>query len=83
MFLVVNAGALTGIGMFLSVEELIILTGRKTRSKQVEALRQMGLPFFVNALGRPVVARATVEGKSSPSQARVRVDGWQPRVLAG
>ncbi|WP_423378171.1 DUF4224 domain-containing protein [Burkholderia sp. LMG 32019] len=53
--------------MFLSPLELAVLTGRKIKSKQVEALRRMGVPFFVNACGRAVVARSAIEGRSSAS----------------
>jgi hypothetical protein len=41
--------------MFLNQEELATLTGRKMKSKQIEALRRMGLLFHVNAVGKPVV----------------------------
>jgi hypothetical protein len=47
--------------MFLNQDELVILTGRKIKSKQIEALRRMGLPFHVNACGKPVVARVVIE----------------------
>lgn len=49
--------------MFLTKEEVAILTGRKFKSKQIEALRMMRLPFWVNAIGSPVVARAAIEGR--------------------
>jgi hypothetical protein len=49
--------------MFLTQEDLVVLTGRKVKSKQIEALRRMGLPFHVNACGKPVVARSTIEGR--------------------
>ncbi|WP_175017231.1 DUF4224 domain-containing protein [Burkholderia aenigmatica] len=71
--------------MFLSSVELALLTGRKVKSKQVEALRRMGVPFFVNACGRAVVARSAIEGRTSVSG---RSDsgahaGWHPTVLGG
>ncbi|NTZ84445.1 DUF4224 domain-containing protein [Burkholderia metallica] len=70
---------------FLSPMELVVLTGRKVKSKQVEALRRMGLPFFVNACGRAVVARSAIEGRSvcagrSESVARAV---WNPAILGG
>lgn len=49
---------------FLNTEELATLTGRKLKSHQIEALRMMGIAFFVNAIGRPVVARSAIEGGS-------------------
>lgn len=32
---------------FLSADELVVLTGRKIKSKQVETLRRMGVPFLL------------------------------------
>jgi hypothetical protein len=62
---------------FLSVDELVVLTGRKVKSKQVETLRRMGVPFLVNACGRAVVARSSVEGRKE-----VRAtSGWNPSVV--
>jgi len=69
--------------MFLSIEELVQLTGRKLKAKQISALRSMGVPFFVNALGQPVVARVAVEGRPQVSGERVPRATWQPRVVAG
>ncbi|MFM0526310.1 DUF4224 domain-containing protein [Paraburkholderia strydomiana] len=69
--------------MFLSIEELAQLTGRRVKTKQIDALRSMGIPFFVNALGRAVVARAAIEGKAPSSGERVVRASWQPRVVAG
>ncbi|WP_410594122.1 DUF4224 domain-containing protein, partial [Bacillus sp. SIMBA_074] len=63
LFLAINPRDLTMSETFLSTNELVVLTGRKLKSKQVEALRRMGLPFFVNACGRPIVTRAAVEGR--------------------
>lgn len=68
--------------VFLSTQELVQLTGRKVKSKQIEALRQMGIPSFVNALGRPVVARVAVEGRMQNSGERVSRASWNPRVVA-
>lgn len=63
--------------MFLSQAELTTLTGRKTKSKQIEALRKMSVVFFVNAAGRPVVAKSAIEGQKEVH----RPLGWQPSVL--
>lgn len=49
--------------MFLTPEEIAELTGRKLRRLQVEQLRTMGIPFYVNAVGRPVVVRSVLENK--------------------
>lgn len=48
---------------FLTTEAVVRLTGRRRKSKQIEALRTMGLPFWVNAIGEPVVAVAAIEGR--------------------
>ncbi|MEM5426111.1 DUF4224 domain-containing protein [Paraburkholderia ferrariae] len=64
-------------GTFLSTDELVVLTGRKVKSKQVEALRRMGVPFLVNACGRAVVTRAAIEGRDEVRPAR----GWNPSVM--
>ena len=61
--------------MFLTQEELVILTGRKMKSKQIEALRRMGLPFHVNACGKPVVARVAIEGRPDAAE---KPKTWTP-----
>ena len=49
--------------IFLEREEVVTLTGRKLKRHQIDALRRMGITFFVNATGHPVVTRSAVEGK--------------------
>lgn len=66
--------------MFLTDDEIGTLTGRKVRKLQVEQLRAMGIPFYVNAVGRPVVVRSILEGKKERDQPKEK---WQPRVLQG
>ncbi len=65
--------------LFLNSEELEVLTGRKRKSRQIELLRSMGIPFRVNAVGHPVVTRGVVEGRKDdpPDPAAKR---WTPRV---
>jgi len=63
------------MGVFLTPDDLAELTGRRMKSKQIEALRRMGLPFHVNAAGKPVVATAAVEGKKMPPLQKKPV--WQ------
>lgn len=63
---------------FLSPDELATLTGRKRRAHQIEALRQQGIPFFVSAVGRPVVVRAALTGGTPAAPAHPE---WRPRVL--
>lgn len=72
--------------MFLTLEEVAELTGigtgrrGKTREQlQVEWLRTSGIPFWVNARGRPIIARAAINGpqqKQEPPREK-----WQPKVL--
>lgn len=64
--------------LFLDDDELKTLTGRKTKSKQIEWLRASGVPFRVNATGHPVVTRVAVEGRQEPVQ---QPRGWTPRVI--
>lgn len=45
----------------LSDAEIIELTNRKQRPKQIEALRQMNVRFLVRADGSIAIARAHVE----------------------
>lgn len=71
--------------MFISKEELVELTGRKIRSKQIDALRRMGVPFFVNACGRAVVARSVIEGRTGAVSRDERGGrpSWSPAILGG
>lgn len=63
---------------FLNDADLVRLTGRTYRKLQIEALRKMGVPFFVNALGRPIVPCAVIEGRAS---APAPQNQWTPNVL--
>lgn len=72
--------------MFLTPDEIATLTGikggarGKTRSqRQVDCLRRMGIPFFVNAAGRPVVTRSAIEGRQ-PEKTQENKE-WSPAVL--
>lgn len=67
---------------FLDCDEVIELTGRIIKSKQIEALRKMGLPFFVNATGRPIVARCVIEGRMGAAMPAPKAK-WVPDVLRG
>jgi hypothetical protein len=65
--------------IFLTRDEIATHTGRKLKSKQIEALRTMGSPFFVNATGHPVVARAAIDG--NPKRTEKPKELWVPKVL--
>lgn len=63
--------------MFLDDEELYILTGYRWHSKQIEELRKQGVPFRVNAAGRPAVAKSAIEGgKAAQDQPKKWVPAW-------
>lgn len=62
--------------MFLNRDEVVTLTGRKSKGHQIAALRKMGLPFFVNACGHPVVTRYAVEGRPKPAEPQALA--WSP-----
>lgn len=71
---------------FLTPEEVGELTGvlvgrrGKTREElQVEWLRTSGIPFWTNARGRPIIARAAIAGRPAVEQPKKK---WQPKVLA-
>lgn len=61
---------------FLDAEALAKLTGRRRKSMQIAELRRLGLPFFVNAHGEPVVTRSAIEGKKTAAQADE--SHWKP-----
>jgi hypothetical protein len=63
---------------FLDQQELEALTGRKMKTRQIAALRQMGIPFFINATGHPVVTRSAIEGRKEEEAAKAP---WVPRIL--
>lgn len=66
------------MSIFLEPSDLATLTGRKLKSDQINQLRFMGIPFFVNASGRPVVTRAAVEGRKNTEDVKPK---WQPRGI--
>jgi len=63
--------------MFLSPDELALLTGFRRKGRQVEQLRRMGVAFYVNGCGRPVVARMVIEGRTEGVSPAV----WTPSVV--
>lgn len=64
--------------VFLDADDLVALTGRKRKARQIDALRSMGVPFRINAAGAPVVARAAIEGGVVPVK---ECTTWQPKVV--
>lgn len=71
------------MGIFLTAEEMAELTGYKRHGKQIEALRQMGIPCRINARGRPIVTRSVIEGAAAGVNPRGRgkAGGWQSRKV--
>ncbi|KGG86672.1 DUF4224 domain-containing protein [Comamonas thiooxydans] len=72
---------------FLTPEEVKELTGiargkaGKTREMlQAAALRTMKIPFYLNAVGRPIVTRHSIEGQAIPE---VRTATWEPAFSHG
>jgi hypothetical protein len=68
---------------FLTKEEVATLTGVKFKSRQIAQLRTMGLPFWVNALGHPIIPRSAIDGRPGTPPAprlkpkwRSNVEGW-------
>lgn len=64
--------------MFLTPDDLALLTGRRQKRRQIEQLRTMGIPFYVNAAGSPVVVKSAVQGGATPQQKTV----WQPHIVS-
>ena len=60
--------------MFLTADDLRTLTGRSRADAQIAALRRMGIPYWLNAAGKPVVATETILGGKA-SKPRT----WEPR----
>jgi hypothetical protein len=61
---------------FLDDDALRKLTGYKVARLQIDQLRRLGLPFFVNGHGKPVVPRSAVEGsRAKPKQ---KESAWHP-----
>lgn len=67
--------------MFLDDDQLKHLTGYAQKAKQVAQLRRMGVPFFVNAAGKPVVAESAVQGTKPQETIQTQVS-WEPSWAA-
>jgi hypothetical protein len=62
--------------LFLAQADIEMLTGRRSRARQIDALRHMGIQFYINDLGRPVVPIAAITGaKATPEPEK-----WHPAV---
>lgn len=74
-------------GLFLNKSELVELTGvsigRRGSSReelQCAWLRSVGIAFWVNARGAPVVTRSAIEGRKAEAASIKPV--WVPRVIS-
>jgi len=67
--------------MFLTDEEIATLTGRKVKAKQIAALRAMGIACYVNAVGKPIVSRSTIEGRPGPAATPAPAVAWRSNML--
>ncbi len=67
------------MSLFLEDDQIARLTGRKTKTKQIEWLRREGIPFRVNARGHPIVTRSVIEGTGPQAKEQPRT--WMPRVI--
>lgn len=72
---------------FLTPDEIKELTGIKIgksgerrEALQAAALRAMKIPFYVNAIGRPIVTRSTIEGATRKEEAG---SSWEPACAHG
>lgn len=50
-----------GVNTFLSDEDVTRLTGYRHSKKVISALEGLSIPFILNARGRPLVLRSSVE----------------------
>lgn len=64
--------------MFLTKDELRQLTGVARKAGQIVQLRKMGIAFYINAIGEPIVAKATIEMGVAKHD---NVKTWSPKVL--
>lgn len=67
---------------FLTPDEIKELTGikggkkgKKREALQAAALRAMKIPFYLNAVGRPVVTRSVIEGSGKKEES---APSWEP-----
>ena len=66
--------------MFLTADEVRELTGYAIKAKQIAQLRRMGIAFFINGGGRPIITVSAIEGRK---QEAIIVPVWRPAVLTG
>ncbi|UUM20840.1 DUF4224 domain-containing protein [Mycoavidus sp. SF9855] len=68
---------LTGIRRGKTLEAGTAYARKASKYERQEAyLKEQGIVFFMNVRGRPIVARAAVEGRSE----EVKAKSWQPKL---
>lgn len=65
---------------WLSKDELRRIIGKSRKKLQIGWLKSEGIPFRVNLLGNPVVARAALQGVKAAAPKPIN-EGWTPKVL--
>ncbi len=65
------------MSIFLDKADIKKLTGKTHKSCQVEILRNMGIPFRINAANEPIVTISAVEGRKVEQLPQT----WQSNVL--
>ena len=68
----------SGAPMFLTHEQVRVLTGARTRKGQLDNLRMNGIRHTINAAGWPVVTVAAVEGRK---ESKVDTRPWRSAAL--
>ncbi|MCL2076302.1 MAG: DUF4224 domain-containing protein [Betaproteobacteria bacterium] len=63
---------------FMTRENIAALTGRRSRARQIIALRNMGIQFYINDRGYPVVPETAITGAKP---AAPEPQKWQPAVV--
>ncbi|WP_244071893.1 DUF4224 domain-containing protein [Nitrosomonas sp. PY1] len=66
------------MSIFLDDDDVAKLSGSKLKSRQIDSLRKMGILFYINAAGRPVVPKSAIEGGI---QTIKQEQSWAPNVL--
>ncbi|SNX59766.1 protein of unknown function [Nitrosomonas ureae] len=66
------------MSIFLDDDDVARLAGTKIKSRQIAQLRVMGILFYINAAGRPVVPKSAVEARNQEIE---QEQTWTPNVL--
>jgi hypothetical protein len=61
--------------LFLTRDEVAVLTGYRQATKQAAHLKRQRIPFHLNRAGHPLVARAIIEGSNRQPQQKA---AWSP-----